>query len=375
MSIKVYIVSIGKSSKNVAKLNFKNAKKCAQMTFLKMSCSRKEVDRKKFIERYETNMPSPKPDFNTYQKQRIIGKGAFSSVFLYRHKRTGQFVACKRLDKEHLIKHNMVEQILSEKKILQSSECSFVIQLLFSWKDNDFIYFFMPFVCGGDMLTFLTGQRKLSETVCRFYSSQLVIALEYLHAMNVVHRDIKPENVLIDANGYIKLADFGMARLATEQLWTFCGTMEYMSPEMIQSKGYGMSTDWWAFGVFVYEMAFGRTPFYAYRTDQTLLFGKVLQAQYDLPKSFSADLRNLLSRLLIIDIKQRLGCTRKDLQDLKTHKWFRDLNWRDIELQNSRPPLKPVVRESGDTSNFNFFTEENSRNSKSCLYQKEFAEF
>lgn len=184
-----------------------------------MSCSRKPADQKLFLERFNNNKPSPLPDFNMYLKQRIIGRGAFSSVYLYKHKKNGKFFACKRLEKEHLVKQNMVEQILTEKRILKAANCSFVTQLLFSWKDNDFIYFFLPFVGGGDMLTFLISQRKFSETVCRFYSAQMLIGIEYLHAMKVVHRDIKPENVLIDANGYIKLADFGMAKIATEPLW------------------------------------------------------------------------------------------------------------------------------------------------------------
>lgn len=143
-----------------------------------------------------------------------------------------------------------------------------------------------------------------------------------------------------------------------------------MSPEMIQSKGYGISTDWWAFGIFIYEMAFGRTPFYPYRMDETLLFGKVLRAQFDIPKSFSTNLRHLLGQLLIVDVNQRIECTK-----IKAHKWFRDTNWNGILAQSVRAPLKPLVKEPGDTSNFNFFTEERSRMSDKCLYEQEFAEF
>lgn len=144
---------------------------------------------------------------------------------------------------------------------------------------------------------------------------------------------------------------------------------------MIQCKGYGFSTDWWAFGILVYEMAFGRTPFYPYRMDQTLLFGKVLRAQFNIPKSFSADLRHLLERLLITDVQRRFGCTHKGIQDIKGHKWFRTINWRDIETQTAVAPMKPNVKNTGDTSNFVFYTEEKSRNSSTCLYENQFKEY
>lgn len=131
----------------------------------------------------------------------------------------------------------------------------------------------------------------------------------------------------------------------------------------------------WAFGIFIYEMAFGRTPFYPYRMDQTLLFGKVLRAQFDIPKSFSADLKNLLGRLLIVDISQRYGCTDKNMDDIKSHKWFSTIKWNDIERQAVRAPLKPIVKDAGDTTNFSFYTEERTRNSSVCNYEKEFAEY
>lgn len=122
-------------------------------------------------------------------------------------------------------------------------------------------------------------------------------------------------------------------------------------------------------------MMLGRTPFYPYRMDQTLLFGKVLRAQFDIPKSFSADLKHLLSRLLVTDITQRYGCSDQNLKNIKAHKWFNPIKWNDIEKQSVKAPLKPIVKDSGDTSNFSFYTEENTRSSGVCHYEKEFAEY
>lgn len=119
----------------------------------------------------------------------------------------------------------------------------------------------------------------------------------------------------------------------------------------------------------------GRTPFYPYRMDQTLLFGKVLRAQFDIPKTFSADLKNLLSRLLVVDISRRYGCSDKNLKEIKNHKWFNSIKWADIERQSVKAPLKPIVKDAGDTSNFSFYTEGSSRSSGKCQYEKEFAEY
>lgn len=353
----------------------KNVKENMSTIYRKSVC-RGEFDRDGFMRRFQQNNPSLEPDFSSYIKQRIIGKGAFGSVILYKHKKNTEYYALKRIDKDHIIKHKMVDQILMEKRVMQACECSFIIELLASFKDNAFVYFLMPFINGGDMLSFLTAHKKLAEPVCRFYSAQMVCALEYLHSMNVIHRDIKPENVLIGEDGYLKLADFGMAKVSTEPLWTFCGTLEYMSPEMIHSKGYGRSTDWWSFGIFIYEMAVGETPFFAYRMDQTILFGKILHADFDVPKSLSNDLRNFLKHILVIDINQRLGCTANEVLDIKAHKWYREINWFGIEQHSIKPPLKPVVKNSGDTSNFNYYPDtEKIRSSNVCLYENDFREF
>lgn len=339
---------------------------------LKFDIKRKETDRESFYERLKDNKPSPEPDFEHYKKLRLIGQGGFGLVFLYKHKSTGEYYACKRLQKVDIVKKRMVAQVLKEKKILYALDHPLVIRMLFSWKDNDYLYFFMPFVWGGNILTLLENyRRKFTESVCCFFAAQLLLAVGYLHDLNVSHRDIKPENVLVEPNGYIKLADFGLAEFDDNEMRGFCGTIEYMSPEMVRCVGYGKSTDWWSFGILIWEMAFGETPFYKYRDDRIEACARIRKCEFVIPKC-SEELHHLLSNLLVLNVKKRLGCNDDGANGVMAHQWFRGINWHELELQQMKAPLKPKVKGPGDICNFEFIQETVTRSSRYCLYKDRF---
>lgn len=344
------------------------------LAFKKMN--RSESDRKGFLERFNECKPSPAPDFVNYKKLRFIGQGGFGVVILFQHKPTTKFYACKRLNKVELVKKGMVDQVIKEKRMLCAIDYPFVIRLLFSWKDDNYLYLFMPFIRGGDMIKFLMkNEHHITETVIRFFAAQLLLAINYLHDMNVVHRDIKLENVLIEPSGYIKLADLGVSALSDEPLGRLCGTTEYMSPEMIHSLTYGKSTDWWSYGIFVWEMSFGETPFYRYRHNEWEIYERIQRCEYKIPKC-SKDLHHLLSNLLIVNINKRLGCN--GINELMGHKWFRKIKWDALESQKMKPPLKPIDHGPGDTLNFDFYQEEKLKcpyHNIPDLYEKEFSKF
>jgi len=147
--------------------------------------------------------------------------------------------------------------------------------------------------------------RRFDESHAKFYAAQVCLALEYLHYLNLIYRDLKPENMLIDYKGYIKITDFGFGKIVEGRTWTLCGTPEYLAPEVIQTKGYNKSVDWWSFGVLVYEMVAGVSPFYVTTDDPMILFGKICEGKYKTPSHFSGDLKNFISNLLQLDVTKR----------------------------------------------------------------------
>ncbi|VVC44011.1 Protein kinase domain,Protein kinase-like domain,Serine/threonine-protein kinase, active site,AGC- [Cinara cedri] len=304
-----------------------------------------------------------------------LDKGAFGSVALTTHNQTGVTYATKVIAKKKIIKKELVERVYNEKRILESIDFPFVIRLEYFYQDNDFIYFVMPFACGGNFYTHIERHGPMNEDVARFYTGEILLALEYLHRLNLVHRDIKSENILFDSQGHAQLADFGFCKHITGRTYTFCGTPEYIAPEIILRQGYGKSVDYWAFGVFLYELVAGRSPFVHH--DMERLFRCIVKGKYVCPLGFSGDLMNLLRNLLRVDVTKRYGNLSNGIRDIKKHRWFQPTGWDWCALFDKQimPPYVPTIQNDKDTSNFNKLNEKLLLPTSNNLYLDEFKHF
>ncbi|KAL3309756.1 hypothetical protein Ciccas_011695, partial [Cichlidogyrus casuarinus] len=192
-------------------------------------------DKKKFLELYATPAISPS-QLTDYDIGKTLGTGSFGRVKLVRHKAKDQFMAMKILEKKEVVKLKQVEHTLNEKRVLASISHPFIINLLYSFKDNANLFMVLEFARGGEMFYHLRQQNRFSDTQARFFAAQVVLAFEYLHNCNIVYRDLKPENILFDLKGNVKITDFGFAKKISGRTWTLCGTPEYLAPEIILSK-------------------------------------------------------------------------------------------------------------------------------------------
>jgi len=286
---------------------------------------------------------------------RLIGTGTFGKVTVVQHKRSGMFVALKSMKKEDVVRLKQVEHVFNEKDILLHCRHPYIVRLYCTFNDQQYLHLVMEYVNGGELFTRLRKVGALSPDVARFYSAQIVLALEYLHQNMILYRDLKPENVLIDSRGYLRLADFGFAKKVEDRTWTLCGTPEYLAPEVIQSKGYGRPVDWWAFGVILFEMLVGYPPFY---DDNPFgIYEKILAVKVHFPGNLDSNAKDLIKKLLVIDKTKRFGCMKNGASDVKEHKFYHGLNWNDLYHKRLPAPYVPPVKTDGDTSNFGEFDE------------------
>ncbi|XP_067009219.2 cAMP-dependent protein kinase catalytic subunit 1-like [Anabrus simplex] len=336
-------------------------------------------DYKEFLrkskEEFEERMrrkPQPKARLSDFEKIKTLGSGSFGRVQLVRH-RNGEYFAMKILDKTEIMKKKQVEHTLNEKRILESVRFPFIIHMKFCFKDNSYIYFTMPFVVGGEMFVHLRKMKKFDETLAKFYAAQVVMALEYLHYLDLVYRDLKPENILIDQDGYLKVVDLGFCKLVKARTYTLCGTPEYIAPEIILSKGYGKSVDWWSFGVLLYEMTAGYPPFFA--DDPMKIYEKVCAGKFKLLHDFSADLKDIIRNLIQVDLTRRFGNLRNGVSDIKGHKWLKSTDWMGILNRRITAPYIPTVKSPGDTRNFSQYPEQPLKVASRDNYRDEFMHF
>lgn len=329
-----------------------------------------DVLRNEFVNLYNNPHLYPKSP-NDFDIIKSLGRGAFGIVYLVRDKTTFKYYAMKLSEKVEVVKKNNIKQLLQEKRILQSVNFPFLINLDFICKDNVYVYFILSFESGGELYSLMKKFEILSESLAQFYAAQIVLALEYLHYCSIIHRDVKPENILINESGYIKIGDFGFCKILKSRTWTLCGTPDYLAPEIILSKGYNFSVDWWAFGVLVYEMNAGYPPFYG--SDPMKMYEKVLSGKFKTPEVMSSHCKSLVKHLLEVNPTKRLGCLKGGVFDIKSHPWFKEIDWYCILHRRLIPPYLPVCNNPGE--NFEDFDDFNLKKSPICLFETEFENF
>lgn len=262
----------------------------------------------------------------------------------------------KVLKKTEVVRLKQVEHINSEKEILSQIDCPFIVKLYGAFQDNRNLYMLEEYVIGGEMFSHLRRAGRFSDETTKFYVSQIVLALEYLHNLDIVYRDLKPENLLIDISGNIKITDFGFAKKVEDRTWTLCGTPEYLAPEIIQSKGHGKAVDWWALGILIFEMLAGYPPFF---DDNPFgIYEKILAGKIQFPSHFDPNAKDLVKKLLTADRTKRLGNLKGSSQDVKSHKWFADVDWDAVLNCKIEAPIIPGCSHPGDTTNFEKYPEE-----------------
>ncbi|KAF8562013.1 hypothetical protein P879_08836 [Paragonimus westermani] len=268
----------------------------------------------------------------------LLGSGSFGSVYLARDRISHKLYALKSMRKDQLVHANHIAHVNQERDILSRLDMVFVAKLLFTFQDPVCIYLAMEFVDGGDLFELLRQHGRLVESTARFYAAQVFMALEYLHCLSVLYRDLKLENIVLGSNGYVKLVDFGFAKFVPRRTYTLCGTPEYIAPEMIMHRGYGRSVDWWAFGILIYEMLFGFTPFHS---DQMMtMYENIVTAHVTYPSAFHVSWAacDLIGQLIQVDLSKRLGVLKRGPLDIRDHAWFTSINWDALFNCRVKPP-------------------------------------
>lgn len=328
----------------------------------------------------------------------MIGKGAFGEVRICRERKTGHVYAMKKLKKSEMLRRGQVEHVKAERNLLAEVDSNCIVKLYCSFQDEEFLYLIMEYLPGGDMMTLLMRKDTLTEDEARFYVGETVLAIESIHKHNYIHRDIKPDNLLLDKYGHMKLSDFGLCkpldcsnlhekdlsmgsnlsgalqsdgrpaapkRTQQEQLlhwqrnrrmlaYSTVGTPDYIAPEVLLKKGYGMECDWWSLGAIMYEMLVGYPPFYSDEPMSTCRKIVNWRSHLKFPEEakLSPEAKDLISKLLC-NVDRRLGT--KGAYEIKVHSWFKGIEWD--KLYKMEAAFIPEVNDELDTQNFEKFEE------------------
>ena len=298
-----------------------------------------------------------------FQTMSVIGAGAFAQVALVQHTSTSALYVLKKMNRNHLVKSKMQKQILRERSALGYSHHPNIAMLYGTFSSHHSLYMLCEPCTGGELYAYMREVNTLEEKPAAFYAACVIAAVEYMHSRDIMYRDLKPENLVIAANGYVKVVDFGFAKRTRSRTYTLCGTPEYLAPELILMKGHSFTVDWWAVGVLLYEMLLGGAPFIwldhepFYNLSPSELYKNILNPNFDfhMPPTLSADVVDLMRRLLAWHPLRRLGCLTSRAADVKNHAFFTkacQLDWRALHDCTIPPPKVPTLSGPDDVSNF-----------------------
>ena len=269
---------------------------------------------------------------------------------LAKSKANGRYYALKILKKAEIIRLKQVDHIISEYTILASISHPFIVCLNGITQDDKYLYLVLDYINGGELFVYLRSVGKFEVEQAQFYSAEIVIIFEYLHSKNIVYRDLKPENLLLDNKGYLKLTDFGFAKVVSSRTYTLCGTPEYLAPEMLLNKGHGKAVDWWTFGILLYEMLAGIDPFAD--DDPMLVYQKILKGKVKFPRTFDKNAKSLVKHLLQADLSKRYGNLKSGVADIKGHRFYKEFGWDKLSNGTMKAPYIPEIKSESDTSHF-----------------------
>uniref|UniRef100_A0A0A9X2E0 cGMP-dependent protein kinase n=1 Tax=Lygus hesperus TaxID=30085 RepID=A0A0A9X2E0_LYGHE len=284
-----------------------------------------------------------------------LGVGGFGRVELVQVAGDPQrSFALKQMKKSQIVETRQQQHIMSEKEIMGEANCDFIVKLYKTFKDRKYLYMLMESCLGGELWTILRDKGHFDDGTTRFYTACVIEAFDYLHSRNIIYRDLKPENLLLDVNGYVKLVDFGFAKrlLHGRKTWTFCGTPEYVAPEVILNRGHDISADYWSLGVLMFELLTGTPPFTG--ADPMKTYNIILKGidAIEFPRNITRNATVLIKKLCRDNPAERLGYQKGGISEIQKHKWFDGFNWEGLRTRTLTPPILPKVRNVIDTSNF-----------------------
>lgn len=293
--------------------------------------------------------PKPKINLGSFEILKFLGRGSFGRVYKVRLKSNGKIYAMKVLNKELLYVKKQIKYAQSEANILKNANHPFILSLHFAFQTPNNLYMVIDYCSGGDLSILIAQHTNFEEAQVKFYTAELILAMENLHSMGVLYRDLKPENILLDLEGHIKLADFGLSKEnigKNDVAKSFCGSHIYLSPEMVSMKGFTQASDNYGIGLCIYEMMFGQLPFYNEDIDKLHALIKKEELRFPSDIEASAQMVDLISRLLTKNPKERLGSRSKD--EIKSHPFFAGINWEDVLRKKLKPPFVEEEEEDVD---------------------------